>query len=284
MLLKKLPYFHHTMKYITLGNTDVPAIGLGTYKLTGPEAIGVITTAMEIGYRHIDTAQLYDNEKEVGLAIHHSGLTREEIFLTTKVWPSNLREDKFMPSVERSLEKLGTGYVDLLLIHWPHQTLTVESYVETLMKCQQRGLARLIGVSNFNIAQLKATIRTGADIVTNQIEFHPWINQSRLHQWLREHQIPLTAYCPLGQGRFMEDKKLEALAAKYLRSPAQIILRWHMQKADVLVIPKSSHFQRLKENINVFDFELEAEEIEMIDAWRLENQRVVGVQAGARWD
>jgi len=272
------------MKYITLGVSQVPAIGLGTYKLQGAVAIDVIRKAIAIGYRHIDTAQLYENEKEVGEAIQTSGVPRDEIFLTTKIWPSNLHEDRFMRSLEESLRKLRTDHVDLLLIHWPHQQLLIEDYMPRLMMAQQAGLAKEIGVSNFNISQLKTALKTGAGVVTNQVEFHPWINQTKLHGWMQEHQLPLTAYCPLGQGRFMTDQKLIEIAAIYLRSPAQIILRWLMQKENILAIPKSVNTHRLIENINVFDFDLSAEEMQMIDAWRLENQRVVGTQAGARWD
>lgn len=272
------------MKYITLGKVPVPAIGLGTYKLTGPTAVEVIIAAIGMGYRHIDTAQLYDNEKEVGLAIKNCGVPRDQLFLTTKVWPSNLTEEKFIPSVRESLRKLGTPYVDLLLIHWPHHEMPVEEYTGRLTEAQHLGLAREIGVSNFNIAQLKAAISTGARIVTNQVEFHPWINQTKLYDWMMEHQIPLTAYCPLGQGKLLANKKLIEVAAKYLRSPAQIILRWDMQRENILPIPRSGNPIRLKENISVFDFELAPEEMEMINAWRLENIRVVGAQAGAVWD
>lgn len=278
------PYFSLSMKYITLGDRHVPAIGLGTYKLTGLNAVEIVRQALRIGYRHIDTAQLYENEKEIGDAVRLSGIPREEIFITTKVWPSNLREDKFMPSVETSLEKLQVTYVDLLLIHWPHQLLEVQEYTRILMKAQAAGYAKEIGVSNFNIGQLKAALKTGARIVTNQVEFHPWINQMKLQTWMNQHQIPLTAYCPLGQGKLMNDRKLEELAAKYLRSPAQIILRWMMQKENVLAIPKTSHPTRLEENLRVFDFELSDHEIEMMDAWRLQNHRIVGAQNGAKWD
>lgn len=272
------------MKYITLGNYSVPAIGLGTYKLTGPPAIDIISKAIQIGYRHLDTAQLYDNEKEVGIAVKNSGIARNEFFITTKVWPSNLGKEKFLPSVEESLLKLKMDYVDLLLIHWPHQELHVEDYVNTLMQAQQIGYAKTIGVSNFNITQLKQAKNTGAEVVTNQIEFHPWINQTKLYNWMLENHISLTAYCPLGQGKLMTYKKLEALAAEYARTPAQIILRWMMQKESVLAIPKSSNIYRLKDNISIFDFELSEKEIEMIDAWRLENVRITGIQAGAKWD
>lgn len=272
------------MKFIPLNTDRIPAIGLGTYKIKGPGASDIIKKAIGIGYRHIDTAQLYENEEEIGQAIKGSGIHRDEIFLTTKVWPSNLTEDRFLPSVEESLQKLKVDYADLLLVHWPHHQMTPEEYIPTLMEIQQKGLAKYIGVSNFNIAQLKATLKTGANIITNQVEFHPWINQTRLHKWMHDHGMLLTAYCPLGQGRFMNDKKLDVIAAKYLRTPAQVILRWMMQKDDVIAIPKSTNTLRLEENIKVFDFELKQEDIDAIDAWRLENIRVVGVQAGAKWD
>ncbi len=272
------------MKFITLGSRPVPAIGLGTYKITGHAAVDIIRKAIRIGYRHIDTAQLYENEVEIGRAIIESGVSRQEIYLATKVWPSNLSEDRFLPSVKESLRKLKTDYADLLLIHWPSHQMDVEEYMPALMTAQKLGLAKDIGVSNFNIAQLKAALKSGARIVTNQVEFNPWINQTKLHGWMHKHQIPLTAYCPLTQGRFINEKKLEALAAKYLRSPAQIILRWMMQKENILAIPKSTNLYRLEENITVFDFSLDEADMEIMNAWRLENIRIVGVQQGAKWD
>ena len=272
------------MKYITLGNQSVPAIGLGTYRMKGQDAIDAIRTALFIGYRHLDTAQLYDNEEEVGTAIVTSSIPRNEIFLTTKVWPSNLSPERLLPSVEESLRKLKTDFVDLLLVHWPHHEHRVEEYMPSIIELQNQGLAKDIGVSNFNIAQVTAALRSGAKIVTNQVEFHPWINQTKLISFLQEQRISLTAYCPLGQGRLLSNRKLEEMAAHHLKSPAQIILRWMMQKDNILAIPKSSNVMRLKENISVFDFELDQKEMEMIDAWRLENIRIVGAQAGAAWD
>lgn len=272
------------MKYITLGNSKVPAIGLGTYRITGPEAVDTIVQAIGIGYRHLDTAQLYENENEIGQAIKVSGIPRNEIFLTTKIWPSNLTEALFIPSVEESLSKLQTDYVDLLLIHWPHEHLPVKEYIYRLIEVQQLGLAKNIGTSNFNIPQLKEALSTGAKIVTNQVEFHPWINQTKLHSYMTAQQIPLTAYRPLGKTKLLTYKKVEELAAKYNRSSPQIILRWMMQKEDILAIPKSSNLLRQKENLNVFDFQLSDAEMEMMDAWKLENVRMVDAQAGAKWD
>lgn len=272
------------MRFITHGTHEIPALGLGTYKIKGPSAPDILRQALYLGYRHIDTAQLYENEEEVGVAMTSSGIPRNEIFLTTKIWPSNLDDQRFIPSVKESLRKLKTDYVDLLLIHWPHHQMNVEEYVPLLIECQQIGLAKHIGVSNFNINQLKAAIKTGAAIFTNQVEFHPWINQTKLHSWMQKKGIALTAYCPLGQGRFLNDKKLDAMAATYMRTPAQIILRWMMHKENMIAIPKSTNMQRLEENLRIFDFEIASDDIEIIDAWRLENIRIVGVQSGAKWD
>jgi len=272
------------MKFIPLGKSSVSALGLGTYKLTGPGAVGIIRKAIHVGYRHIDTAQLYENENEVGQAIIDLGIPREEIFLVTKVWPSNLHKDRFIPSVHDSLRKLKTDYVDLLLIHWPHQAFHVEDYIPFLIQARDAGLTKEIGVSNFNIAQIKSALKLTTDIVTNQVEFHPWINQTKLYNWMLDHKIALTAYSPLAQGKMMESKPLESLAAKYLKTPAQIVLRWMMQKENILAIPRSSNLHRLQENINIFDFELVKEDVDIIDAWRLENHRIVGVQNGAKWD
>ena len=172
------------MKFITLGSRLVPAIGLGTNKLTGPAGVDIITKALQIGYRHIDTAQLYENEADVGKAIIQSGVPRQEIYLTTKIWPSNLGADRFLPSIKESLRKLNTDYVDLLLIHWPSHQWEVTEYMPRLMATQELGLAKDIGVSNFNISQLKAAQKSGAPIVTNQVEFNPWINQTKLHRWM----------------------------------------------------------------------------------------------------
>ncbi|MEO6130937.1 MAG: aldo/keto reductase [Saprospiraceae bacterium] len=272
------------MKFITLRDQTVPALGLGTHKLKGPSAVDIIRHAIKIGYRHIDTAQLYENEDEVGQAIFTTGIKREEIFLTTKVWPSNLHEKHFIPSVKESLDKLKTEYLDLLLIHWPHQSMKVEEYIPFLIQSRDQGLTKEIGVSNFNVTQLKAAMSLTPDIVTNQVEFHPWINQTKLYRWMMDHHLPLTAYSPLSQGKMMGFKPLEMLAAKYLRSPAQIVLRWMMQKDSILAIPRSSNMHRLQENFNIFDFLLVQEDVDRIDAWRLENHRIVGAQNGAKWD
>ncbi len=272
------------MKYITLDNTPIPALGLGTYRLTGNMAVDIVSDALAIGYRLIDTAQLYENEKEIGRAIRESNVSRDDIYLVTKVWPSNFQKNHFIPSVKESLHKLNTDYIDLLLIHWPHDSIPVRDYIPLLIETKTSGLTRNIGVSNFNIAQLKTTIDMGAPIVTNQVEFHPWINQRNLHAWMIEHHIPLTAYCPLAKGKMFNFKPLVNLSHQYSKTPAQIILRWMMQKNNILAIPSSSKKDRLQENYNVFDFEIDKEDMDLIDAWSSENHRYVSSYGGASWD
>ena len=272
------------MKLITLGSLQVPAIGLGTYKLTGDEAVTILLDAFRIGYRLIDTAQLYHNEEEVGTAIKQSGLPREEIKLITKVWPTNFSKDRFIPSVKESLKKLKTDHVDLLLIHWPHPQLEVKQYIHLLAQAQHDGMTKDIGVSNYNVAQLKEVQQESVNIVVNEIEYHPWINQSKLTDYMQQLRLPVIAYTPLGRGMMIKDKTIASIANAHHRPPAQIVLRWMMQKENFIAIPKASSPGHLKENIDVFDFNLSEQEMKQIDSLSRENRRVVDAQPGAKWD
>jgi 2,5-diketo-D-gluconate reductase B len=272
------------MKMIKIGSLQVPAIGLGTYKLTGKDAIDIMLDAFRIGYRLIDTAQLYHNEEEVGTAIRQSGLRREEIKLITKVWPTNFSKDRFIPSVKESLKKLNTSYVDLLLIHWPHPQSEVNQYIHFLAQVQEEGMAKEIGVSNYNISQLEAVQRAGVNIVTNEIEYHPWIDPHKVIDWMQHHQMPVIAYTPLGRGMVMKDKTIAAIAMEHHRQPAQIVLRWMMQKENLIAIPKASSSKHLQENLEVFDFMLTEQEVKTINSLAGDHRRVVDAQPGARWD
>ena len=272
------------MKMITLGSLQVPAIGLGTYKLTGNEAISVLLDAFSIGYRLIDTAQFYDNEKEVGEAMHHSGIRREEFTLITKVWPSNFSKDRFLSSVKESLKRLKTDYVDLLLIHWPHPHLAVKDYIHFLAQAQAEGLTREIGVSNYNIVQLKSVLEEGIQIVCNEIEYHPWINQDKIMSWMQEHKMPVIAYTPLGRGRMEMDKTIISIASHHECTPAQVILQWVTQQDQIIAIPKASSQEHLRENFELPDFLLSEEEMVVIKGLSSQNFRVVDAQPGARWD
>lgn len=272
------------MKYIPMGGIQVPAIGLGTYKLTGITAIDTFLEAFRIGYRLVDTAQLYMNEDEVGKALTLSGLDRKEFMVITKVWPTHFSKQKFIPSVKESLEKLKTGYVDLLLIHWPHPQLEVNQYIHFLLQAKEEGMAREIGVSNFNIAQMNTAFHAGIPIVTNEIEFHPWINQRSTRQYMQQHKLPFIGYTPLGRGRIEKDNIIASIAQTHQRSPAQIVLRWMMQQENIVAIPKASSTKHLQEIINVFDFTLSIEEMNKIDTLANNNRRIVDAQPGAEWD
>lgn len=272
------------MKYVEIENEKIPALGLGTYGLRGSVAVDIVCHALQLGYRHIDTAQWYENEQTVGAGVRASGLGRREIFLATKVRRSNLGKKDFLPSVEESLRKLQTDCVDLLLIHWPHATLPLESYLEELMKAREQGKTRFVGVSNFNTAQLKAAMEMGVPVFTNQVEFHPLLDQSILYDWMKRKKLPLTAYCPLAQGKVASHPLLKTVGEKYSKSAAQISLRWLLQKERAMAIPKTASRIRLRENLDVFDFELQTEDMKAIDKLKNYNGRIIPGYHGADWD
>ncbi len=272
------------MKYFKVGGQDVPAIGLGTYLIKGEEAVKTIEQAIDIGYRHIDTAQLYENEAEVGTAIQQSSVDRSDIFLTTKVWPTRISEEDFIPSVEDSLRKLKTDYVDLLLIHWPNKDIPLRESIKELIKAQEQGKAKHIGVSNFPINELARSIGAGANIVCNQVEYHPYIDQSLLKSWMDHNNILMTAYCPLAQGRVIQDRSIQKIAEEHGKTTAQIVLRWFMEQENTLAIPKSSNIDRLKANLEIFDFKLSTEQINVINELAKPSQRFVRSSIEPEWD
>ena len=272
------------MKTLQIHNTTIPALGLGTFQLENSIARDMVEAALQEGYRHIDTAQMYRNEEGVGQAIHTSGIARDQVFLTTKVGRDNLPKDKFLPSVEESLRKLNMDRVDLLLIHWPNAAVPVAEYMEQLMEAQQKGYTRFIGVSNHPIALLEQVRATGADIITNQVEYHPLINQTKLYTYLRAHNIALTAYSPIAQGRVMGNPLLQRIAGKYGKNEIQVTLRWLMQQDGVMAIPRTSKKEHLRSNINIFDFELTPEEMEQIGELRSHHTRVINPSFAPQWD
>jgi len=250
-------------QYITIGKEQVPAPGLGTYQLTGKEGEHSIAFAISIGYRHIDTAQFYRNEEVVGSAVKKSGIDRKDLFITTKVWPTDFTKKNFVPSVEESLSKLKSDYVDLLLLHWPSDEAANERGVDFLLECQQKGYTRLIGVSNFSISQLEKA-RKKAPVFCNQVEYHPYINQQKIADFAQNTNLLLTAYTPLARGKVNKDTALIALGEKHNKTPAQIVLRWLLQQKNVCPIPKGGNKKHLTENLQVFDFQLSKEDMQTI--------------------
>ncbi|GAA0997457.1 aldo/keto reductase [Subtercola frigoramans] len=245
--------------------SSIPQLGLGVYKATDAETIDAIAVAFEHGYRHIDTATLYDNEKGVGEAVKRSSLPRGELFITTKVFNDQQGYDQARRSFDASLERLQLDYVDLFLIHWPapRQDLYVETW-RALEKIQADGLARSIGVSNFHPHHLeRLAAETSVVPSINQVELHPWLPQAETRAYDDAHSIATEAWSPLARGRILDNPVLDAIAAKHGKSPAQVVIRWHLQLGNV-VIPKSVTPSRIAANIDVFDFVLDAEDLAAI--------------------
>ncbi len=232
--------------------------------------------ALDLGYRHLDTAQIYANEAEVGRALAESGVAREAVFLTTKVWIDRFTSDRLAPSVDESLRRLRTDYVDLLLLHWPNPDVPLAETIRALNQVQQAGKTRHIGVSNFPTKLLREALAlTDVPLVTNQVEYHPYLSQRAVLAVLREAGMCLTAYSPLAQGRLLDDPVLRTLGARYGKTPAQVALRWLLQQDDVVAIPKAARPEHAAANIDVFDFTLTDEEMRQIHGLARPDGRVV---------
>lgn len=250
----------------TLSNGNlIPAIGLGTFRIEDNKiAAKTVSTAIAAGYRHIDTAAIYGNEEGVGRGLKDSSLARKEIFLTTKIWNEDLRSGKIKQGFEKSLEKLGTDYVDLLLVHWPTGVYT--EYWAAFEELHRAGLAKNIGVSNFSMRMLDELLPV-CDIkpAVNQIELHPYMTQKPLLKYCDKKEIAVTAWSGFMVGELLSNSSILKMAEKYEKTAAQIILRWNYQNS-VINIPKSVHENRMKENINIFDFSIDFDDLKSIDS------------------
>jgi len=241
---------------------EIPQLGFGVFQVPPEDTQGVVELALDAGYRHIDTAGAYRNEAGVGAALSASGLPREDVFVTTKLWNSQQGYDSTLAAFETSLGRLGFDYVDLYLIHWP--VPTEGRFVDTWRAFEQileDGRARTIGVSNFRIEDLeRLETETETRPTVNQIELHPRLQQAELRAWHADHDIATEAWSPLAQGDLLDDETIGGIATRHGKTPAQTILRWHIQVGNV-VIPKSVTPERIRENLELFDFELSAEEM-----------------------
>ncbi len=249
------------------GGAEIPQLGFGTWQIPMPECTEAVTRALLAGYRHIDTAAAYENEAGVGQAIHAAGLERGDVFITTKCWNEDQGHQKAHRALKASLDRLATDYVDLYLIHWPApgNDLYVETW-QALVEMQSEGLARSIGVCNFNGHHLERIIAdTGVTPVVNQIELHPRLQQAGLRHEHEELGIRTEAWSPLGKGQTFDDPAVTAIAEAHGRTPAQVVLRWHLQLGNI-VIPKSVTPERIEENADLFGFALSDEEMDAFDA------------------
>lgn len=253
------------MEYVSVQGVEIPVLGFGTARMGKTETQKAVEIALELGYRHIDTAQMYANEDAVGTAVETSDFARDEVFLVTKIHRRNLAYEDFFDSFEKSLDRLQMDYVDLLLIHEPSRNVPIAESIRAMNELQEAGSVRHIGVSNFSIRQLReADEASNTPIITNQVEYHTFKDQSQLLEYCVDNNVMLTAYSPLDVGRGLENDTLVRIGERYGKSPAQVALRWLIQQENVSAIPKASKRQHQQENIDIFDFELTDAEMNAI--------------------
>jgi diketogulonate reductase-like aldo/keto reductase len=274
-----------TMHNVQADGASIPSLGFGTWAARGDECAKAVAWALESGYRHVDTAAVYANEEAVGEGIRASRLPRSDIFLTTKVGPDDIDEGRLERSAEASLKRLGLDHVDLLLIHWPSPRIPLKLSLAALGKAKRRGLTKHIGVSNFTPRLIAEAVALSEEpVVTNQCEYHPRLDQSRLIAACREHGVSFTSYCPLGRaGDILAEPKVTAIAKGHGKTPAQVLLRWQVQQPGVIAIPKSANRQRIAENIAIFDFALDEEEMRALFALAVPGGRIVSPSWAPDW-
>ncbi|CAM3833652.1 2,5-diketo-D-gluconic acid reductase B [Pseudomonas reidholzensis] len=265
----------------------VPALGLGTFRLKDQVVIDSVRTGLELGYRAIDTAQIYGNEAEIGQAIADSGVPRAELFLTSKIWTDNFAADKLIPSLQESLRKLRTDHLDLTLIHWPspNGAVPVSEFMTALAEAQRQGLTRHIGVSNFTIALLEEAIAAVGPgvIATNQIELHPYLQNRKLVGFMQQHGIDVTSYMTLGYGKVLQDPLIQAIAQRHAVSPAQVTLAWALQLG-YAVIPSSTKRENLASNLKAGALRLSDAEMAEIATLERGERMISPASLAPAWD
>ncbi len=274
------------MHMVEANGASIPALGMGTWTLKGQTCADLVTHALKSGYRHIDTAAAYENEEAVGAGLRASGLARDEIFVTTKVWWTNIGAGDLERSAEESCARLGLDHVDLLLIHWPNPDVALSESIAALNRVRESGLARHIGVSNFPTALLAEAVRlSDAPLVANQVEYHPYLDQEKVYQACRAAGMAMVSYCPLSRGGdLFAQPAIADAAARHGKTPAQIVLRWHVQQEGVVAIPRTTNPDRLVENAGIFDFALSGEEMVAVSALRKRGYRICDYDFSPVWD
>lgn len=270
---------------IKIHDAAIPALGFGTFRMPGDDVLRIVPEALRLGFRHIDTAQIYGNEAEVGEAIEASSVPRDDVFLTTKVWVDNYRREAFLASVDESLRRLRTDHVDLLLLHWPNEAVPLAEQIGALNEVAKAGKARHVGVSNFTTGLMReAADLSERPLVTNQIEFHPYIDQSPVAEEASRLGMALTGYYAMADGQVFADPLLIGIAREKGRSVAQIVLRWVVQSG-VIALSKTVGAARAAENVAIFDFELSTDEMRAISALARPDGRIVSPEGLApAWD
>jgi len=272
------------MEFVEANGATIPAIGLGTWELRGRACARLVEQALRIGYRHIDTAEIYENEREVGEGLRASGVSRGDVFITTKVWTDHLAPREFERATKESLTRLRLSEVDLLLIHWPNARIPLADTVGVLCEMKTAGLAQHIGVSNFTVALIDEVVKLATEpLVVDQVEWHPFIDQSRVRAACRRHGMAVTAYSPIAKGRIVGDDVLKRIGAAHGKTAAQVSLRFLIQEG-AIVIPRTSRTERLAENFAIFDFALSADEMDAIRVLAHPRGRIVDWAGAPEWD
>ena len=272
------------MENLQTQGITLPRLGLGMFRMQGDVCRAAVESALGLGYRHIDTAEMYANEDAIGAAIASSSIARQDLHVTTKVWNENLAPDAIRRAFDASLKKLRLDHVDLYLVHWPARNMNLVAMFETLMKLKEQGRTRAIGVANFNIALLKTVVeQIKAPIACNQIEYHVFLDQTPVRKYLAAKSIPLVAYCPLAQGRAASDETLMAIGRKHGASAAQVALKWLLDQEDVAAIPKASRAESQQANLGAMHIGLDDEDRAAI-AGLPKNKRFVNPGFAPEWD
>jgi 2,5-diketo-D-gluconate reductase B len=272
------------MESLKTQGISLPRLGLGTFRMQGDVCRAAVESALGLGYRHIDTAEMYANEEAIGPAIAASGVARKDLHVTTKVWHENLAPDAIRKAFDTSLKKLKLDHVDLYLVHWPSPNMNLPSVMETLMKLKEEGRTRAIGVANFNIALLKQAVEDiKAPIACNQIEYHVMLDQTPVRKYLASKSIPLVAYCPLAQGRAATNETLMAIGKKHNADAAQVALKWLLDQDGVAAIPKASRAESQQANLGALNVKLDDDDRKAI-ASLPKDQRFVKPGFAPAWD
>jgi 2,5-diketo-D-gluconate reductase B len=272
------------MENLQTQGISLPRLGLGTFRMQGEVCRAAVESALGLGYRHIDTAEMYGNEEAIGAAIAASGVARKDLHVTTKVWNENLAPDAMRKAFDTSLKKLRLDRIDLYLVHWPAPKMNLPAMFETLMKLKEEGRTRAIGVANFNIALLKTVVEEiKAPIACNQVEYHVMLDQTPLRKYMKAKSIPLVAYCPLAQGRAASNETLTAIGRKHGASAAQVALKWLLDQDDVAAIPKASRAESQKANLGALNVGLDDEDLQAI-AGLPKDKRFVNPGFSPVWD
>ncbi|MGJ4886709.1 aldo/keto reductase [Bradyrhizobium sp. HKCCYLR20261] len=272
------------MLMIEANGAKIPALGLGTWELRGRTCARIVEQALTLGYRHIDTAQVYENENEVGEGLRASRVRRNEVFLTTKVWTTHFAPNDLERSTKESLVRLRVSEVDLLLLHWPNSHVPLAETLGALSHAKTLGLARHIGVSNFTVALLDEAVAVSPEpLVCDQVEYHPYLDQTKVREACARHGLAVVAYSPIARGKIKNDPTLTRIARAHGKSPAQICLRWLVQQ-NAVAIPRTSKIERLSENLDVFEFELSEQDMADIFAMGSPEGRMTNFAFAPKWD